>query len=306
MQFIQVVDSVEYVQENCYQHQLLIDLKRRYNHAIVPLTQLETLQSIDNDVVVLSTVKIRNVYANLPRFKAIFGTRKIFIYDQDPWESFIDIATYPRGYYSVVDAMSNAEFIVTSGWWADFINTQGLKAHFCRIWVLPDYCRIPNQFQNRNTTLAFRGLVHTFRKTAIDNIQKLGRSVTVLPAATRYSEWLGWLQQQRYFFNPEPSDGWLINGKMTPRNCGGPKNVEIVSQGCFALCDASADGELQNYQIDNVPCMLTYKSLEHCVELVRQVDALSITQANVMIEQSVAAIKQVNGWVDMRRILSIN
>jgi len=300
MKVVQVVDSREYVAGNCYQHQLLADLRRNSDHHLAVLNETTDLPT---DAVILSTVKIRNVYKHIDRFAKMCKDRKVYFYDQDPWESFLDTATYPNGYTNVLSRIPSAEFVVTSGWWCKFINDRGIKAHLCRMWILPEYCSYGEAFENRSVDVVFRGRLHPFRKRAIDALNGCGTNVVTVPSTPDFSEWLSWLRTQRIFFHDE-AEGWLINGKLTPKQCAMPKEVEIASQGCFALRDSQSMEELRNYGLDKVPCVLTYSSYEECTKLVQWVNSLSHVEANQLIRRSVDQIKSVGGWADMRLILA--
>lgn len=300
MKLLQIVDSVEYVTTNCYQHQLLIDLRRNFDHTLVTLDALPA--TFPSDAVVLSTVKMRNVFKHVARFKAWVGNERIFVYDQDPWESFIDAGEYRGSYHVVKNLMPNVEFIVTSHWWKKFVDFNGFKVHFCRMWPLPEYCNVGRRYEEREHQLAFRGTLHLFRKKVIDEVTRLGAPVLTLPSIHHYPAWLEWLRTQGSFLHDE-ADTWLIAGQPMPKQCGMAKDVEVASQGCFVFRDDASLLELKAWGLDKVPCVITYASLEDCVQKVKGLAALSHEQANEMIEQSIETIANVDGWSDLRAIL---
>jgi hypothetical protein len=302
MKLIQLVDSLSYVQGNCYQHQLLTHLKRQFNHTILSINELEKLRFIESDVVTLSTVKIRNVYRHLDRLKQTLGQHKIYIYDQDPWESFIDGCTYPRGYGLIKKELPGAEFIVTSGWWANYIQTKNLPTHFCRVWMLPEYCSQGRVSNERIKGLSFRGQLHPFRAAGIQELKNRNVTVDVLSGTTSYVDWLIWLQTRQAFFHDESND-WTIEGISTPKQCAVLKDVEIASQGCFVFRDSKSLEEIANYGADKIPCIVTYDSYDHCVERLRWLQSLSEEQTDEMIQRSVKLIKSVGGWIDMSKII---
>lgn len=297
---IQVVDSYEYVTTNCYQHQLLSDTRKNFDHTLITLNELPN--SLPEDATILCTIKIRNVYKHIDRLANVFKNKNILIYDQDPWESFTDIATYPNGYHNVIARMPNVEFINTSKWWTDYVINKGFKSHFCRIWILPEYCSTGFTFEKRESGLCFRGSLHTDRKLAVEKMKELGCTVRTLPGTSNYMEWLKWLQTQRAFFYDETA-GWPINGVIGSKHVPKPKNVEIISQGCFIFHDATCKSEDESYGLTNVPCDITYESYEHCLELFNEFNKKSPEFMNELIKESVEKIKQVDGWIDMRKIL---
>lgn len=301
MKLIQVVDSLQYVKSNCYQHQLLIDLKRRYDHQVIELANIEALHGASEDTVLLSTVKIRNVYANLARYVKTFGNRKLYIYDQDCWESFIDIGTYVGGYDNVRNALTSAEFVVTSGWWANFIRSQNIPAHFCRMWMLPEYCDVGMRSVDREAGMHFKGLLHGFRQVGIEALRTKGLVVNV-SSSTSYSEWMSWLRTKQAFFHDESND-WSIKSVLTQKECAVIKDVEIASQGCFVFRDAKATSEMSRYDADKIPCIITYSSYDDCVDRFNWLKSLSRDVTDEMIHTSVELVKSVGGWVDMKNIL---
>ena len=298
---IQIVDSKQYVETNCYQHQLLVDLKKNFDHVLIQLADLPN--SLPDDVTVLSTVKIRNVYKYIDKFANVFKHKNILIYDQDPWESFIDEATYPNGYHNLVLRLPNVEFINISKWWSDYVISKGLKSHFCRIWILPEYCSIGEKFENRHAGISFKGTVHSYRKEAFEKMMNLGCEINISPSSPRYIDWLDWLKtQQAFLFDETPK--WKIDGIETFKNVQQIKSVEILSQGCFVFHDCFSVNEQLSYELTNVPCNIEYDSFEHCVELHKNLLLKPVGLINEMIIESVNKIKEIDGWVNLRNILN--
>jgi hypothetical protein len=298
---IQIVDSREYVETNCYQHQLLIDLKRNFDHILIPFCDLPN--SLPDDVTVLSTIKIRNVYKHIDRLASVFKNKNVLVYDQDPWETFVDTATYPGGYHNVATRIPNVEFINTSSWWSSYVIKSGFKSHFCRMGLLPEYCSYGLPFEKRETGLSFMGLLSDSRKYAIEKINEFGCPVRIVAGNRSYVEWLKWLQTQQSFIFDE-TFGWTIKNEPISKNIPKPKNVEIISQGCFIFHDALSPTEDVSYGLKNLPCDITYDSYSHCVELFNEFKKKPIELLNEMIIESVDKIRESNGWSDMREIVS--
>jgi hypothetical protein len=298
---IQIIDSYEYVNTNCFQHQLLKKVKNNFEHTLLQLHDLPI--SLPDDVTIFCTVKIRNVYKHIDKIANVLKHKNVLIYDQDPWESFIDTATYPNGYKNLINKLPHAEFINASKWWSKFVNDQGMKSHFCRMWVLPEYCTSGNAFENREQGLCFRGSVHQDRKYGIITMSNLGCPIRVIPGTSDYSAWLSWLQTQRAFFYDElPS--WSINGIVGSKHIQKPKNVEIISQGCFIFHDATCKSEDESYELTNVPCDIVFESYEHCVELYNEFIKKPNGLMNEMINESVDKIKKIDGWNDVIKVIT--
>ena len=301
-QLVQLIDDLPYVLNNCYQHQLLSYLRRYTSHTVIPLANVEQVRSISDDAVLLSTIKIRNVYKYLERLSSVFADRKIFVYDQDPWESFIDTCTFPGGYARILDKI-NAEFIVTSGWWANYAKSKGIPAHFCRIWMLPEYCDVGLPSIRRIKGISFKGQLHGYRKTCVDELKKRSLEINVSKLVP-YPEWMQWLRTRQAFIHDE-SDCWSVDGVQIAKQCVVNKDVEVASQGCFAFRDSKSREELVNYGVDKIPCIVTYDSFDDCVERFRWLQSLSSEETDEMIYDSVEKIRSINGWTDMDAILKL-
>jgi hypothetical protein len=57
--------------------------------------------------------------------------------------------------------------------------------------------------------------------------------------------------------------------------------------------------------VQDIPCIIMYSSLEHCVECIKEINSLDSKIADEMIRESVEIIKKVDGWSDLRSILSL-
>ncbi len=299
---VHLFDSVEYVETNCYQHQLKIHLERsfipRNEYVGIPMSYIG---SLPKEGTLLSTVKIRNVYRDLDTFKRVVGDRKIFAYDQDPWESFVDGMTYPGGYFKIREALPNVEFVVGCKWWADHINEKGLRAHTCRMFPLPEYCNIGLPPEQRERSVSFRGQLHGYRKQAVDELVSTGTPVRTLPGVP-YGDWLSWLRTQSFFIHTEVPN-WRVDGTTIPARLQVVKDVEIAAQGCVVMCDARHREELEYWQMDRVPLIRTFESPKDCAVIVKEIEASPRGKRLEMQLASVEKIRSMNCFEDMVQIL---
>ena len=121
---------------------------------------------------------------------------------------FIDTAMYRGKYHEVADALPNVEFVNTSKWWSNHINSLGLKSHFCRMWILPEHCSVGSTYEQRLEALVFRGQLHPFRQTIVNDLQRLGVFVNVKDS-TSFIDYINWLRTVRSYLHDE-SDEWLF------------------------------------------------------------------------------------------------
>ncbi len=294
---LQIVDSVQYVSTNCYQHQLLHTLSQNFDHQVV---EINSLSKIPNDVIVFCSVKIQNVFSHIKLLKNVIGDHKVFVYDQDPWESFIDTGAYKGKYAIVAESLKNSEFINTSKWWTDHVLSKGYKSNFCRMWTLPEYCSYGIDFSRRDDSLYFRGQLHSFRKACNDALAKKGVTVKHLPGV-QFDEYIRWLQTVKSSLHDE-SDTWAIDGVQHKKQCAVPKDVEIMSQGTFVFRDSGAAQELHAYNVDECPLLITYDTLDDVRDALENVRTLDATHANSLIKKSVEFIKDTNGWLDFVKL----
>jgi len=147
---VHLIDSYEYVRSNCWQHQIYDALKEHFGVGYAAVTLQETLGAhVPECDVVLSTLKLRTVYRNREQLKEYLGGKEVCVYDQDPWEAFIDQGSF-LGAYEGIDASLNVRtFINTSKWWSDYVDAQGMLSEFVRMWPKVEYCSSEPAWRHR-------------------------------------------------------------------------------------------------------------------------------------------------------------
>jgi hypothetical protein len=103
-----LVDSVDYVRKEVYQHQLHRVLNSNYECVYHEIGSLDDV-SLGKDDIVMSALKIRTLKMNLDWVAWAIGDSPIIIQDYDPWVSYEDGSQY-KGTYELAATKLNATF----------------------------------------------------------------------------------------------------------------------------------------------------------------------------------------------------
>jgi hypothetical protein len=289
-----LIDNLDRSRSNCYQHQLLETLNRECYVTISTIDDIisknKTYSFLSSDKV-LCCLKLRTVYENIHHLKSFLGDKEIYIYEQDPWESFKDDSPYKGSYHVINRELNVVSFLNTSKWWSDFLNEKGIKSKFVKMWMLPEYCSPFPEWNDRKIDVGFCGQLHPYRKNFFDYLKNQGITVTILET-TSYYGYLNNLSKIKIYVHNEQVN-WQVDGKVIPANALWIKDIEAASRGCFSIRDH--EEELYNYaKKEEIPTILTYSSFEESVSLIK--DTLSTSNFQEKINKSVDFIKTNNGW----------
>ena len=204
-----LADSKRYLKQNCYQSQLLVTLQRNFKIKIVDARRIHRKRELNLEPFdhVLSVLKLRTLDVMLDALTRQMGPREISVYEQDPWEGFMDGSPYKGAYGRVNDVLNVKAFLNTSKWWSEYIKDKGLPSRFVRMGMLPEYCDVGKSTANRKIDLGFQGTIHSHRKIFFDRLGELGCQVTV-SSSTPYGKFL-----KKYRIS-----GYISTQKMYPRN----------------------------------------------------------------------------------------
>lgn len=259
MRLVHLIDSREYVRANCFQHQLLAHiLGQRPVYRDVTVAELRAGAVCPEADVVLSTLRLRTLVRELEVVRRALGHAKVHVYDQDPWEAFVDGASCRGAYGRVAAALNVASFLVTSRWWARHVEAQGMPARFVRMWPLPEYCDPATPWQGRPIEVGFKGTLHPHRRASVERLARMGVNVTVLPPGP-YDKFLRDLSRMRFFFHDESGEGWRIDGMPIDRNCVWIKEVEAMARGCLAI---RVDDDESAAYCEGLPALRAVRSLD--------------------------------------------
>lgn len=287
-----LIDNLSYIESNCYQHQLFKTLNQQCKVTFSTVDDILKNRKISsNPDKVLSCLKLRTLSNNILTIKNFLDNREIYIYEQDPWESFKDDSQYKGSYNKIYDELNVSFFLNTSKWWSEFINSQGIRSKFVKMWMLPEYCSVDPNWLSRPIDLGFCGQIHPYRKKFFDYLKSEGIIVELLSPAP-YQEFLRNLSKIKIYVHNEQVS-WRLNGKETPANALWIKDVEAASRGCISIRDREEESE--NYIPKNLSTILTYDSFEQSIEIIRKTLKEKDHIQDRIIE-SVNIIKKDDGW----------
>lgn len=296
MKVLQLVDSLEYVRTNCYQHQLHEALALCCELTVVPLGDIRSHDPWSHDVI-LSTLKLRTIVRNVDTVAGWLAGRSITVYEQDPWESFIDTGGFRGAYQLLQERLIVRRFLNTSQGWVDRINaTLGLdRSHFVRMWVLARHCDEGLPWDRRPIDVGFMGTLHPYRQRMIDDLERLGVHTHVEPPGS-YEAFLSFLSKTRFFAHAEADDGWTIGGQAITGDLPWIKDVEAAARGCFPI--RRWDPGHPSYGLDDVPSVIAYQDLSDVPKLLDNVRSRP-ELARLASKTGVDYIRSRSAWSDL-------
>jgi len=299
MKLVHIIDDRGYVRTNCFQHMLLSNLVEQCDEYVdITVAEINAGYSIPSCDVILSTLKLRTIYRISSQLGALLNGREIYVYDQDPWEAFVDTASLRGAYENIARNINVKCFINTSKWWTDFLNEKGFKSIFARMWPLQQYCNAGTEWDKREIKFGFKGGLHPHRKKTFDDLSKMGLDVTLLPAGS-YSDFLNDLSRIQFFLNDQSGEKWTINGSQMPgglKYTNWTKEIEITSRGAVAI--RMYEPGLEAYFVDKIPAIMTYRELSEVPVLIA--NALeNPEETKEKIKQSVDFIKSRKEWFSL-------
>jgi hypothetical protein len=300
MKLVHLIDDREYVKTNCFQHMLLANLLEQCTEYVdVTVAEINSGVKIPSGDVILSTLRLRTIYRRSHQLSILLNGREIYVYDQDPWESFVDTASFKGAYENIVSKINVKFFINTSRWWTDFLNEKGFKSIFARQWPLKHYCNVGPDWSLREIKFGFKGTLHPHRKAAFEDLKKMGLDVTILPAGS-YEDFLDDLNRIQFFLNEQSGEKWTIKNLPMPdglKYTTWAKEIEIAARGTVSI--RMYEPGLESYFVDKIPSIMTYRDLSEVPSIIE--DALSKpTETKERIKQSVDFIRSQNGWFSLR------
>lgn len=288
-----LVDSIQYVQNNCFQHQLISELKNQHNVVLVSLEQILGNKLEGSVDVIVSCLKLRTLYRNARLVSQYLGDKPIVMYEQDPRESFKDGGAFKGAYHEIRKHMNVKLHAVTTQWWADHINAQGMPCVFVPMWVLPEYCDPGPRFVTRDTPVGFIGTVHKQRFELFEHLRRSGVTVDVSAGSVLgYRDFLGALSNIQIFVHNEDIS-ITIDG--IPSNIGGfwIKDVEAASRGCFSIRNRPSGSETYLAGIDTVRL---YDTMDEVPDIIHSIMSINPEDRQHMIDETVDYIRDANKW----------
>lgn len=302
-----LVDSMSYIKSNPYQHQLFECLNKNSEMTTMDLNDIKSInQDFQNCDFAISCLKLRSLIQNLDSVFRLVGDKKLCVYDQDPWESFRDGSVYKDSYFKISDKL-NAKFYVTTKWWADYIDSMdGLSCSFVRMWTLPQYCEYKINYLERNVDYGFIGGLRPSRKMIINDLDRLGVAVKIIPSGKSHREYLDVLSNMKvYVHNEVDMENSYLNG--VPLDTWGMgmwvKDIEANGRGCFTVRNYKDD--FHSYYDDKIKTAFTFDHVKEVPEILNFIKNLKDDDRDQMIFDSVERIRERDEWsVSALKILS--
>lgn len=303
-----LADSKKYIKNNCFQlqlHESIGDLKKEFRKEFkIDYFYLnpKVLHNLDlfrkkpeAYLFALSTLRQRVLFENISLISKIIGDTPLRVYDQDPWENYID-GSPTNGCYSVLkNNFQISNIFVTSNYWSNYIHeVDEVESTFVKMGMLPKLCNLGKPKAIRNKSVEFKGSLHPHRKLAFNRMRESGQVIKINLDKLNYPSYLEYLQNLSIFVHDE-SGFWICNGKEIPRSTGmWVKDIEIASQGCFSI--RNFHEEYLTYSIDSIPLVRFYKDPNEVKEIVENIFSLSDEQYENEQNTSVQYISKNNNW----------
>lgn len=298
---VHLIDDVEYVNSNCWQHQIRDKLHETFDN-VLTVTIADVIRGAwrpAHEDVVFSTLRLRVLDARKQSVSIVLHGHPLIVYDQDPWESYIDQGHCRGAYERIASVINVRSFVNTSKWWAEFVSRQGHNTEFVKMWVKPEYCSCEPVWSKRPVAIGYKGCPRSDRLAAIATLHKLGVDVRVDTVPEPYDVFLSKLSQMRVFFHEESRDSWTISGTHIRRECGWAKDVEIVARGCIAL--RQHEQESVAY-VSDLPAVITYEDINDVPKIVAELERDPM-HTDEICTLSVQRVKAQEPWIDLITML---
>lgn len=292
---VQLVDSIEYISSNCFQHQLANQLRSQTDLTQVTLAQIVAGSPLPDADVIVSCLKQRTLLHRIQDVQKSLSDRPVVIYEQDPWECFSD-AGHCRGSYDMFRKLLNVKkFCVTTQWWVPRLRDRGYEAEFVRLWVAPEYCDPGRDYEDRPSEIGFIGSVHPRRKQLIDVVEANGFKVSVRAGnSLSYGSFMKEMSQIGCFIHNEDMP-MVVDGVTHNFGTGmWVKDIEAVARGCFSIRNRCEGYE--SYDIDKLPMIRLYDSQEEIPGILRSIREMDPWERGELLRSGVDFIKGHSGW----------
>jgi hypothetical protein len=294
-----LIDDFRYIEAECYQHQLFSKIK---NH--VDVIELQKFFSLKKDDIfqydyIISVLKLKTLSKHVKSISEIAGSKFPFvIYDQDPWEAYKLNGMYTGTYDKISDCLNVRFFALTTKWWVDYVKKQGHNAKFVSMWMLPEYCKIAKNFDDREIELGFIGTIHPHRKAFFESNKHL--NIHFLNEKRQYDIFLNMLTNIKIHIHSENNEFKLADGTVTNIGKGlWSKDVEAASQGCYSI--RNHDEGFEDFSC--IPTIKTFKTLDDLQHVINDIRNTSSEARQETITKAIDIIRSQDRWQETANIL---
>jgi len=299
---LHLIDSFDYVKNNCFQHQLASSLLQFPN--VVSVQSMTIAQLLGSDVLfdgVVCCLKLRSLYRNANVLGARLCNTPVVVYDQDPWAAYMD-GTECKHVHEYIKSLVNVRsFAVTTKVWADELADRGLPSMFVKMWVLPQYCNPRPEFVNRTVDAGFVGRMHPYRQQFFDRLKLAGVDVNVLQdVSLPYEGYLNALSFMKVCVRGDDFAFRANDKEMNLRDCLWIKDIEAAARGCYVIRPAGKDAETY---LGGIETVLMYDSIERVPVLLEQIRDMDAKDRQDAIDRTVTYIAATDKWINTARTL---
>ena len=300
-----LVDSLAYIKQEPFQHQLFEKLKQVCDIFPIELHTIKQQNHIlsNNFDLALSCLKLRTLTANINELKRFLSGVSLVVYDQDPWENYRDTSPY-KGTYEMCIKNLNVDFIAnTTHWWVQHGIKKGLPVKFVRMGILPRYCSTGKDFDLRPITCGFMGHLHDHRKVLVDTLEKQGVTVT-LPTKTRsfgYDSFLHKLQDIKIQVHREENIVICEDKEIPFSNSMWVKDLEAMARGCFSIRNHHSD--YFTYFDENIETLGLFGHNLDAKNVIDRILEMNPVLRQKKINNTVKYIQAQDNWLHTAKIL---
>jgi hypothetical protein len=297
-----IVDNIEYVENNCFQSQLLQAARYCYDIDIfeVSPTRLGRLKKLfsrkrDSYDSAVSVLRLRSLNRSISQLNILLKNGPLRIYDQDPWESYIDSSPIKGVYKRLAAGLLIEKVFVTAPWWAKRLAKEGIPAEFIRMGISPRWCDLGPPMRDRRVAVGFRGALHAHRQVIFQKLQGMGIDVEIPAGRLSYADYMKYLHGLKVFAHDE-SAPWICDGQEISRSTGmWVKSIETAARGTFCVRNFHEEGEA--YAIRDIPLIQCYRDPLEAPDIIRKIIAMPEKESRDTQAQSVEVIRSRNDWI---------
>lgn len=295
---IDLVDSIEYTQNNCFTHQLYRSLHE--NNSNIVTVALSDIHHYPNPKYVISRLKQRTLFREIEKIGKWCKDASVVIFDQDPWHSFMNDSLYRGAYELFVKELNIKSICVTTKWWADYIVSKNLPGKFVHMWMLPQYCDSNPWFDDRQISCSFIGTLHPHRKLLFDQLKELNVNVQIQKGGLTYTDYLHKLSSIQIFIHSEDSK-LLVDNEIVNLDSGlWIKDVEAAARGCFSIRNRGSQSESYNKGIESV---FLYDDIKEIPVILESIQKMDPYMRQYLLDSSVRLIREANKWQETANTL---
>lgn len=289
-----LVDSIEYVTGNCYQHQVINTLASNFEVRLITMPEILSGYTVDKSPVI-SCLKLRTLDRSLEHLKRCLNENPVIVYEQDPWESFKDDSPYKGSYHRIAKSLNVKTFLNTSSWWSSHVRSNNLPSRFVRMGVLSSYCE-HTAWQKKDIEVGFCGQIHPYRKKFFDHLSNNGINVKILPTSG-YSGYLKTLSRIKIFAHCEKVD-WVVEGEKIPANAMWIKDIEACARGCISIRDYEPEYNAYG-SAEDIPAKIGFQDFDHSVKTIKRLLEERSDTVDTVTYRSVEYIRENFNWLDI-------